>query len=226
MALLLALACAHRANVPPTDSGETGALSDDTANEHDLCGTWAGISAGARWTYEPSDEYVAVYGFDGSYTVEVAGIVGDVVTLSQTGAYAGESGAFEWTRTETWRCDGEGAWLVRQEARTDGISHGMEIDTEGWRTFEPGWLLRPVRAGTWSDRFEYTIETNGVLAEPREITCDTTAVTGPEWVGPGGPAATLFVTPACTEHTPDAFALAAGVGFVANADESLVAYTP
>ncbi len=226
MSLLLALACAHRANVPPRDSGETGHGSLDLADGGDPCGGWTGFAAGARWTYEPSDAYVAVHGFVGTYTVEVASVVGEVVTLVHAGAYAGTSGAFEWTRTETWRCDGAGAWLLRQEARTAGVSNGRKIDTEGWRAYAPGWLLRPVAAGAWSDRFAYTAETNGARDATREVTCETVAVAGPAWVGSGGPAATLLVTPACTERSPDAFTLAAGLGFVADPDAVLVTFTP
>jgi hypothetical protein len=241
MLLLLALACAHRGagrladTADPAghlDTADSGASADsggpaDTGDAHDPCGVWAGVArVGTTWTYAPTDPYVERWGFDGTYTVEIASADGGTFTLAESGSYSGSSGEFAWTRTEIWRCDADGAWLLRSDASSHAVSGDNVFDTSGWRTFEPGWRVRPATAADWTDAFTLTASMNGASPVSSAVTCTTSVTTAAPWEGAGGPVAAIAVTPTCVGVGADPYTLGADVGLVGNADESLVGYTP
>ncbi|MDP2306154.1 MAG: hypothetical protein Q8P18_09000 [Pseudomonadota bacterium] len=192
------------------------------------CGLWAGVArVGTRWMYEPTETYQASLDFDGEYTIEVAAIDGERVTLSQVGAYSGDAGSFTWSRTDTWRCDAAGAWWIRSEASVGGTSQDQPIRQVGWRTFTPGWLVRPaVLDESWADAFTVTQSVNG--GEPRESAAS--CVTSPSEVETrtvGGRAVPVRqVMPVCEGIVGIPSWLGAGVGLVETEDERLVGYWP
>jgi hypothetical protein len=233
MVVLLLLACAHRGPVR-AETGDTSADSGADAADTGAplgapCGPWAGVArVGTQWTYVASDAYVETFGFDGTFTVEVIAIddPATTVTLQQTGAYRGDSGAFTWSRTDTWRCDAAGAWWVRSESETSSISHGTPIDTRGWRTFEPGWLVRPTEMADWSDAFTVTQPVNGGDPVVTSAECVTTVTDATTFTVEGQTVAARRVTPTCTGVGADAMWLGAGVGLIDNGDEQLVGFLP
>ncbi len=221
--LLLLLACAHRGPVR-ADSGDTSPAQD---TGEAACGPWAGVvRVGTRWTYAPSDAYVAAWGYDGTATVEIATIEGEVVTLVEEGAYSGDGGSFAWSRADTWRCDGESAWWTRSEAETEGTSGDEIIRSTGWRTFEPGWRVRPAAMEGWTDTFVVTASINEAAPSATDVTCST-AITGEaDRDLQGTPIRAHQVTPTCEGVGADPMWLGEGIGLLETPDERLVAYAP
>ncbi len=241
--LLLALACAKQA--PPGDTAslvdsaaDTSADTADTAGDTGhtgtvdpgVCGVWSGVQrAGTAWTYVPSDAYVATYGMDGSFVTTVTAIDNDVVTLSTEGRYDGANGYFHFVRVDTWRCDDQGAWWTGSTAQSDGVSGSNTIAQEGWRSFEPGWLVRPwtLELGTsWADSFALTSAVNGSEPEVVNATCTSTVIDEQNRVVGAGTFPALLVDHACTGVSLDDPWLAEGTGLVENDDELLERFVP
>ncbi len=229
--LALLLACA----VPTVD--ETGDVGDsrgsvDTGEPAPTaidgpCGPWAGVGGvGTRWVYEPTDDYVANFGFDGAATVEVTAQDGGVFTLVEVGDYAGDSGSFTWSRVESWRCDAEGAWWLRSDTETHLTSGSFTADQVGWRTFEPGWLVRPSTLVDWSSTFTLTVAVGDAEPAVSEAACTTTvgAESTVEVAGRTVPARSI--TPTCEGVGADPGVLGAGVGLLSTPEKELVDYRP
>lgn len=142
------------------------------------CGEWSGVQqSGTTWTYAASDSYVATHAMDGGFTT-TATVIGEgeasTVLLTTTGKYKGEGSDFSYSRIDTWRCDAAGAWWVRNESTSSYTAGGVGSSISGWRTFTPGWLVRPATAevgASWTDTFVLDAEVNGVQDEPTNVSC-------------------------------------------------------
>lgn len=220
--LLLTLACAHRA-VP--DTGADGAY--DTATEVAArCGGWSGVvRVGTRWTYEPTPAYVDAWGFTGQWTSEVVAMAPEIL-VSTIGEYTSETGYVRWSRTETWRCDDEGVWWVRSDAVSSSKTPDGSSDVIGWRTFTPGWLIRPARPADRDESFTLLFSLNNGDPVESAVTCSSTVseVTAREYAGRTYD--TVEVSPVCDVVSASPYRLAEGVGLVETHDEYLVAYEP
>jgi hypothetical protein len=181
---------------------------------------------GTTWVYEPSAAYVEQWGFTGQYTVEVTALDGALATLSESGSYAGESGNFSWTRVDQWRCDADGAWLVRSDASTRAETSGGVSETVGWRTFEPGWRIRPSEAASWSDTFTFTASVNGGTPSATDVTCETAVTVAGPHTAAGRTVDAVSVAPACDGLSADPLLLGRGLGLLASTDEQLVRWSP
>lgn len=221
MSLLLLFACAGPKAVDDTASP----VDDSGAPPASPCGPWAGVDGvGTRWDYVASAAYVAATGFDGTVRVEVTAVDGEAVTLVETGDLAGDAGRSTWTRTESWTCaGGEARWTASAvEGATE--SGGDTATTEGWRTFDPGWKVRPATLApgdAWEDAFTYTLSVNGADPTVTEARCTSRAGDPVTVDALGVDAIPLAV--ACDVLGADSPWLAEGWGMVASEDLELVA---
>jgi len=206
----------------PPDRGEPAPTAIDGP-----CGPWAGVGGvGTRWVYEPTDAYVADFGFDGAATVEVTAQVGSVFTLVEEGDYAGDSGSFTWSRVESWRCDADGAWWLRSDTETHLTSGSYTSDQAGWRTFEPGWLVRPSTLVDWSSTFTLTVAVGDAEPVVTDAACTTTVGTEAMVEVAGRTVAARPITPDCAGVGADPGVIGAGVGLVSTPEKELVDYSP
>ncbi|MBM4365920.1 MAG: hypothetical protein FJ102_06865 [Deltaproteobacteria bacterium] len=242
--LLIVLGCAKAP--PPVDSGGIDSGSRDTSDtatagdsgdtggfsvpvEPGPCGAWAGVQGGGTtWTYEPTEAYVAAYGFDGSFTTTADG-AGEEWTLRSVGRYDSDTGYISWDRTDTLRCDAEGAWFTHSESTGESLSGTSTISQVGMRHFEPGWLIRPASlelGSAWSDDFTYSSEVNGVVADDLAVHCDNTVVAAEARELPVATLDALHVDFSCDNiKGPDGW-LARHVGLVETDQELLTAFVP
>lgn len=220
--LLLTLACAHRV-VP--DTGADG--GPDTATEVAArCGAWSGVvRVGTRWTYEPTPAYVEAWGYAGQWTSEVRAMSPDVV-VSTSGEYTSETGYVRWTRTETWRCDDDGVWWIRSDAASSSATDAGTSDVVGWRTFTPGWLVRPARPADSEETFALEFAVNGGAPNQNTVTCVTTVGVVEPREYAGQTFDTVEIVPVCDAISASSYRLALGIGLVETSDELLVAYEP
>lgn len=248
--LLVLFACAkHPPGGDTATRGDTGDAQPDTAADTSVdtadtaadtghtgtvdpgpCGPWTGVlRVGTTWTYTPSDAYVALYGMDGTFTTTVLALTDEHVTLSTEGRYDGASSYFHFVRTDTWLCDGDGAWWTASSAQSDGVSGSSVIAQEGWRSFEPGWLVRPwnLEVGTtWNDSFTATSSVNGSEPEAVAASCVSTVVGEGNRVVGAGTFPALQVDYACSGVSLDDAWLAEGTGLLETEDETLERYLP
>ena len=250
--LWLLLACAKQpppmdsGHVQTADSGETGSASTgDTARtetgdsagppvtiwETDgPCGAWSGVQrTGTTWTYAASDAYVTGYALDGTFTTVATVGDDDTVTLATSGKYEGETSSFVFSRTDTWKCDAAGAWWIRNESSATSRAGSNESTITGWRTFTPGWLVRPATAdvsATWTDEFVLDSEVNGVVSEPASATCVSTIVDEQNRTVDGGTFAARQLDVACDILNGNSKWIAQYLGIVETEEEVLAAYTP
>ena len=139
--------------------------------------------------------------------------------LTAGGDYSGDGGPFTGDRLDTWRCDGDGAWIVRSEASAYGETTSGTIEQDGWRTFDPGWRIRPATPEAWEDSF--------VVASSAQDDVDATCSTTVEEEGrtfDGQELAAIHVVPTCEGVGADASWLGEGVGLLETEDVVLVAY--
>ena len=213
-----------------TAGGDSGTDGADTALNPAPCGDWSGVQRiGSAWVYDPTDAYVEEWGFDGSGSVEVTGIVGATVTLVSTGRYEGDSGYFAWSRTESWRCDADGAWWTRSEAASEGRSGTYEFGTSGVRTFDPGWLIRPADATvgvSWTDAFVQTVDLDGSDPASTEVACSSVVVEEATRTVDAGALLARRVAVDCGSGGGLDVWLQEGVGMIEDEDQVLASYEP
>lgn len=242
--LLLILACAKAPPVVdtgltdsgPRETGDAGGSNDsgsgtglDLPTEPGPCGAWAGVQGqGTTWTFVPTAAYVVAYGFDGSYTTTVASAL-DEVSLQTEGRYDSASGYISWSRTDTWRCDEDGAWLTHSDASSSSLSGTNVIAQSGSRHFEPGWLIRPVElavGSTWADDFTYSITANGTAEPDVAVHCDATVTEAETRVLPIATLDALKVDTTCDNiRGPDGW-FAEYLGVVETGEELLSDFVP
>lgn len=224
------LACAHgpAAFAPGDTSNDTARDTSGDTSGDGPCGAFAGVrGVGTRWTYAPNDAYVATYGYDGTFGIEVAAIDEGNVTLAVAGSYTGDGGGFSWTRTDTWRCDDAGAWLTHTTSTSRSEPGGSEL--EGSRAFDPGWLIRPAsldEGATWTDSFALTSAYNGGEPVTEPVTCTSTVDDRAVREVDAGAVEALHVGVQCDGIGADGVWLHEGMGMIENDDEALVAYAP
>lgn len=248
--LWLLLACAKQrppvdsAPAIPVDSTEVGDTGDssiaDTADSaaspvtlwpvDGPCGAWSGVQqTGTTWTYTASDDYVATYAMDGGFTTVATVGEDGLVTLLSTGSYAGDRSSFSYSRTDTWRCDEAGAWWIRNESNSNLRNGGNESTISGWRTFVPGWLVRPAMAdvGTiWTDTFTLESEVNGVHDTPYEVSCVSNVSLEEVRRVDAGEFLAQRVDTDCDGSSDTSRWLVQYLGVLATEDEELTAYVP
>ncbi len=229
--LLLLAACVKPVPAADTARGDTAETGVDTAGPPGPgpCGPWAGVrQVGTRWDFVPTNDYVERFQWNGTGSTVVTAIDGEVVTLRTTAHYSGDEGSFELSRTETWRCDAQGAWWTGSVVSTTYASGGHSSAITGTRTFDPGWLVRPstlTLQDAWVDRFTHRQVVNGVEGS-EEVVCTSTAADD-ETVPVGAatvPARRVDVD--CVGLDSTTLWLADGLGLVADPDLRVVEYRP
>lgn len=248
--LWLLLACAKQrppadsAAAIPIDSTETGDSSDlgpsDTADSgvspvtiwpvDGPCGAWSGVQrTGTTWAYAASDAYVASYAMDGGYTTFATVTEDGIVTLVSTGSYTGEYSSFSYSRTDTWRCDPAGAWWTRNESNSNLTTSNGESTISGWRSFTPGWLVRPSLAevgATWTDLFVLEGEVNGVESAPQDVSCVSNVSLEELRIVEAGEFTARRVDTDCDVSSDSSRWLTHRLGMLETDDEELIAYVP
>lgn len=250
----LFLACAKQpvavesADRPATETGDSSYPSSESAQESDPhtgesagagvtvwevdgpCGAWSGVQqTGTTWTYAASDAYVATYQLDGSFTTTAT--VGDagIVTLATTGEYTGDRTSFQFSRTDTWRCDAAGAWWTTNESTSAYYVDGSGSTITGWRTFTPGWLVRPATAdvgASWVDRFVLASEVNGIRDEGVDTSCVSIVSNEEKRNIEAGEFLARKIDTDCDVSTDSSRWLTQFLGMIETDDEILVEYVP
>ena len=221
-----------------TDSGSGDTAHGETADSSGVtvwetegpCGAWSGVQrTGTTWTYAASDDYVASYAMDGTFTT-IAGVNEDgTITLDTSGMYKGEHSSFQFDRRDTWKCDEAGAWWVRNESNATSKAGSSQTTIAGWRTFSPGWLVRPATAetsATWADEFVLESEVNGIPSEPVTAHCASTVGAAEMREVDGGQFSARPLSVECDVLNGNSKWISEYLGVIETADEVLAAYVP
>lgn len=211
-------------------SSDTGDVSVTFWESPGPCGEWSGVQTSTTtWNYVASDEYVESFQMDGGYT-STATIHGDgTVSIRSVGQYKGDSTSFSFDRTDLWRCDIEGAWLMRTDNTSTVVAGASTSTISGWRSFSPGWLVRPVQAevsSSWVDGFDLESEINGSHSGPDAIQCVSTVDEESVFSLDGGDFVARKVFVDCDELTDTYRWLSRYIGLVQTNDELLDGYRP
>ena len=235
MLLFAVLACAKQ---PLPDTGRSLETGDTARGETGSaeapaigpCGPWSGVRrVGTKWEVRATESYETRFGWTGGGTVEVVGDAPDETVLHYLATFEGSESYFTLDRTETWRCDEQGAWWLRSDVKTEGRSGSADIGLASVRTFSPGWLVRPaaLEAGlVWNDAFVLTTATEGFEATTADVTCASVAGEETERTVAAGTFTAIQLQVACEGAGAADPWLAMGTGQIDDGDVELVSYQP
>jgi hypothetical protein len=226
MLLFLGFGCVKQPLVDSAALDSGGVM----APEIGPCGAWSGVRrVGTTWTVQATQAYKDRLGWDGGGTQTVIADSAEETVIHYVAHFEGGDSWFDVDRTETWRCDADGAWWVRSDVKTSGRTYNADIGVIATRTFEPGWLVRPssLHAGaTWQDAFVVTTVSEDVGDSTSSVTCTTTAGQEVEHPVAAGTLKAVPLTVDCGSFGAPQPWLAEGTGFVDDGDVELSAYVP